>query len=375
MLVARRHDRLDRRCGECPADDVDAVDDLDGALVTPAFVDAHVHATSTGITLTGLDLATSRSACARRSIGWRRTAGRDAGASVIGHGWDETHWPEQRPTAAQRAGSSVVRRRGLPVPYDVHSAVVSSALLAAAPADARARRLRRPATCSPVRRITSRGPSRRQPSPGRIALRPSAPPAHGQRSSASAASTSWPDPTSPAPTTSSRMLELAAAEPGPDVVGYWGELGGADRARELGAVGAGGDLFADGALGSHTAYLRTVYEDADHRGTAYLTAAQVRDHVLACVDSGLQAGFHAIGDGALETVVAGFEEAAAARRRGSPASRPAPARTRRDGRRRAGCPLAELGVVGQRSAGIRRRLGRPRRHVRRAARDERARSR
>ena len=30
--------------------------DGEGALLTPAFVDAHVHATSTGLALTGLDL-------------------------------------------------------------------------------------------------------------------------------------------------------------------------------------------------------------------------------------------------------------------------------------------------------------------------------
>src|SRR5690606_26988733 len=36
--------------------------DLDGALVTPAFVDSHVHTTDTGLTLTGLDLSHTRSA-------------------------------------------------------------------------------------------------------------------------------------------------------------------------------------------------------------------------------------------------------------------------------------------------------------------------
>ena len=36
---------------------VDEVIELDGALVTPAFVDAHVHTTSTGLLLTGLDLS------------------------------------------------------------------------------------------------------------------------------------------------------------------------------------------------------------------------------------------------------------------------------------------------------------------------------
>ncbi|MFD9977456.1 amidohydrolase family protein, partial [Streptomyces sp. NPDC059017] len=36
---------------------VDEVIDLEGALVTPAFVDAHVHTTATGLALTGLDLS------------------------------------------------------------------------------------------------------------------------------------------------------------------------------------------------------------------------------------------------------------------------------------------------------------------------------
>ena len=40
----------------------DRVVELDGALVTPAFVDAHVHATDTGLALSGLDLSAVRSA-------------------------------------------------------------------------------------------------------------------------------------------------------------------------------------------------------------------------------------------------------------------------------------------------------------------------
>ena len=47
---------------DLPVDaEVDATVDLAGALVTPAFVDAHVHATSTGLALTGLDLTTATS--------------------------------------------------------------------------------------------------------------------------------------------------------------------------------------------------------------------------------------------------------------------------------------------------------------------------
>src|SRR4051812_35125894 len=43
------------------ADGVDEVIDLDGALVTPAFTDAHVHTTSTGLARSGLDLSHSPS--------------------------------------------------------------------------------------------------------------------------------------------------------------------------------------------------------------------------------------------------------------------------------------------------------------------------
>ena len=47
----------------------------------------------------------------------------------------------------------------------------------------------------------------------------------------------------------------------PEVVGYWGELGGIDTALALGAAGAAGDLFCDGAIGSHTAALARPYTD------------------------------------------------------------------------------------------------------------------
>ncbi len=58
------------------------------------------------------------------------------------------------------------------------------------------------------------------------------------------------------------LRRLAAEEPGPEVVLYWGELHGIPAARELGAVGAGGDLFCDGSIGSHTAAWREPYADA-----------------------------------------------------------------------------------------------------------------
>ena len=154
-------------------------------------------------------------------------------------------------------------------------------------------------------------------------------------------------------------------------MGYWGEaaaLGGVDRARSLGARGAAGDLFADGSIGSHTAALRDPYADADHAGHGYLDAAEVRDHVVACTEAGLQAGFHAIGDGALDVVVAGIDEAAervgadrlrAARHRIEHVEMLAPEHLP---------VLARLGVVASVQPAFDRLWGGDVRHVRRAAR-------
>ncbi|MDQ1628104.1 MAG: hypothetical protein QOI54_1848 [Actinomycetota bacterium] len=287
---------------------VEATVDLAGALVTPAFVDAHVHATSTGLALQGLDLSgcTSLAQCLRAVEAHGRAR---RGGVVLGHGWDETTWPEHRPPTRlelDRAsyGGVVYLTR-----VDVHSAVVSSALLAAAP-EARAaegytdsghlsseahhlvRRVARESLRPADRRAAQRAARDRAAALGVGAFH----------------ELGGPDVSSEEDLR--ELLALAAQEPGPDVVGYWGQLDGVRTARDLGALGAAGDLFADGSIGSHTACLRAPYADADHAGHAYLSAAQVRDHVLACTAAGVQAGFHAIGDGALATVVAGLREAA-----------------------------------------------------------------
>jgi hypothetical protein len=122
-------------------------------------------------------------------------------------------------------------------------------------------------------------------------------------------------------------MALAAGRPDlPEVRAYRGQLVGTqDEAREVAArfegswpgqrggplLGLAGDLCADGSIGSHTAALREPYADrAGHRGFGYLTAGQIEAHVIACTRAGLSAGFHVIGDAALDAVVQGFAAAA-----------------------------------------------------------------
>ena len=64
--------------------------DLEGAFVAPAFVDAHVHVTDTGLGMIGLDLSACRSL--DECLGAVRAhADRHPEAPVLwGHGWDDS---------------------------------------------------------------------------------------------------------------------------------------------------------------------------------------------------------------------------------------------------------------------------------------------
>ncbi|UGY90321.1 amidohydrolase [Streptomyces gobiensis] len=295
------------------ADGVDETIDLNGALVTPAFTDAHVHTTATGLALTGLDLtgaATLPDALARIRA---HASTRPADRVLLGHGWDATAWPEQRPPSRTELDAAAGGRPLYLTRVDVHSALATTALLDLVPGirsrpgyapdgpltgDAHhAVRAAAHATVTPAQRTEAQ----------RAALRRAAELGIGSLHECAGPGISSEDDFT-------GLLRLAAAERGPRVFGYWAEAitsaKGADRIRELGAIGAAGDLFADGSLGSHTAHLHTPYADADHTGTAHMDTEAVAAHAAACTEAGLQAGFHAIGDAALTAVADGVRAAA-----------------------------------------------------------------
>ncbi|MGW1750861.1 amidohydrolase [Streptomyces sp. NPDC002092] len=288
------------------ADGVDEVVDLDGALVTPAFTDAHVHTTSTGLALTGLDLSDAPSLEAALALVRDFAAARPQEKVLLGHGWDAARWPGGRPPTRAELDEATGGRPLYLSRIDVHSAVVTTALLdlahgvaaADGPLTADAHHAVRAAAFAAVT------PAQRTEAQ-RTALAHAASLGIGSVHECAGPEISSEDDFT-------GLLRLATEEPGPRVIGYWAEQAeeGVEKARELGAAGAAGDLFVDGALGSHTACLHTPYTDADHAGTAYLDAAAVAAHVVACTEAGVQAGFHAIGDAAVTTVVDGARAAA-----------------------------------------------------------------
>ncbi|RST11480.1 amidohydrolase [Streptomyces sp. WAC05374] len=295
------------------ASGVDEVIDLEGALVTPAFTDAHVHTTATGLALTGLDLSGARTLPEALERVRAHAAARPADRVLLGQGWDAARWPEQRPPSRTELDEATGGRPLYLPRVDVHSAAVTTALLDLVPgvtalpgyhpdqpltgAAHHAVRAAAHAAVTPAQRATAqRAALRRAASLGIGTVHECAGPEISDEDDFTA------------------LLALAAAEPGPRVVGYWAEAVAGEkdarRVRELGAVGAAGDLFVDGSLGSHTACLHEPYADAGHTGTAHLDAAAVAAHVTACTEAGLQAGFHAIGDAAVSTVVEGVRAAA-----------------------------------------------------------------
>ena len=309
------------------ADSADEVVDLDGALVAPAFVDAHAHVLETGFVREGVDL-TERGGVRSLADALERvaSAARDLppGAVILGHGWDETSWPEGRgPTREEldrvSAGAPVYLAR-----VDVHSAVVSTALASAIDLEAEpgwSPDGRVVGTAHHRARLSARAvDDRRRESLYRTALADAV--AHGIASVHEHS----------APYIDTRdglraLLEMTrdAESHLPLVVGYRGELCvTVDDARELleaipGLTGIGGDLNLDGSLGSRTAALRLPYADDEavsaegarpSTGELYLTGEQVSNHVAAVTRAGVQAGFHVIGDLAMDELLLGLRAAA-----------------------------------------------------------------
>ena len=110
------------------------------------------------------------------------------------------------------------------------------------------------------------------------------------------------------------LLELASSAPGPQVDGLLGRAriargsGASPRSRR--ARCRGRPVRRRSSRLAHRLPQSAPTSTQDTLGASYVSVEEITDHVIACTRAGLQAGFHAIGDAALASVVAGFEAAA-----------------------------------------------------------------
>ncbi|WP_165700090.1 amidohydrolase [Ornithinimicrobium ciconiae] len=297
---------------ESHVDAADRVIDLDGALVTATFSDAHVHLTMTGQGLDGIDLSGTRSV--GEALRLVESAARHLrGRPLYAHSWDETKWVEGRPVTAQELdrasyGGVVYMPR-----VDAHSASVSSAMAAVARVHGLqgwdgAGVVTRAAFAAVTNAFTSGMTDADREHYLDLALRSAAERGIGLVHETGADHlTSFADV--------HHVLEAGRRPARTATVAYWGQLvseraEAEELAHYLGVIGLAGDLCADGSFGSHTAHVLEPYVDEPGHGFGYLSAQEIADHVIACTRAGLQAGGHVIGDAALLTMAEGFRLAA-----------------------------------------------------------------
>lgn len=289
------------------------VHDHGDALISPGFVDAHVHLGQVGLTAASLDLHGTRSLADVLDL-VRSRAHAQPGGTIVGLGWDDADWPAgARPPSAADLDSVAPGRLIYLARVDVHSAIASSALLEASSATgldgfAPTGRVARAAHHA-VRDLVAGMRTRAERRADLVAALATA----AERGVVALHELGAPHLSDP--DDMALLTELTSAGDTPDVTTYWGEhadTGGIVTASELGCRGAAGDLSADGAIGSRTAALCNDYLDAPgQRGSLYLDAASTYRHVRACTEAGVQAGFHCIGDAAVDAVLTGFRRVVA----------------------------------------------------------------
>lgn len=284
--------------------------DLDGCTLGPAFVDAHVHLTPTGVSLRGLDLSGVRSGSELLQA-VRTVAEQHTGRVLWGHGYDDHGFDDELPgpdeLAAVTPHCAVYLSR-----TDGHSCLVDRHTLSA----------------SPLSRVE--GVERDQHGQPTGVLRREA--NHIARRWAVGAMSAEELETArrTAATHAARMGIASVHEMGgPDVMGladldrwiegtwpievvpYWG---GTDLSvvTERDLRQAGGDLFLDGSLGSHTAALLAPYTDGAENGSLYYGDDELTTFFRDATLAGIQVGVHAIGDAAVRQAVRCWKRVAGA---------------------------------------------------------------
>ncbi|WP_313279181.1 amidohydrolase [Timonella senegalensis] len=302
----------------------DRVVDLDGALIAPGFVDTHVHLLETALLDEAVDVAPSAGGvtaqavldllAARVELDSAKAADVVADAApqiVSATGYDDSSWTSE-PLTREMLDA---RFPGVPVYVpraDLHSAIVSSALLVSAGLtdqilDDRGRVSG--AIHTPIREfIRELAPERRTELYQAVLAKCAALGIVAVHENAA--------PGIDTPEGLAELIDMTSSpESGlPQVVGYLGMLvRSVEQVEELraqvpGLAGLAGDLSVDGSFGSHSAALREPYADApDTIGTLHLSAQEIEQHLAACSDAGMTAGFHVIGDRALDTVLEAVE--------------------------------------------------------------------
>lgn len=267
--------------------------DLPDSFIAPGFVDSHVHLSATGSLLNSLDLRGAASAAEAISM-VKEFAATSVSDLIIGHGWEDTNWPDRDQWTLEGLESFIGGRTLYLSRIDVHSALVrvpQSSGLVYREEHGAVREYIQSSQTTQMRKGNIETALKSAAAQGIVSLHENG------------------GPTVSSAQDFADVLSFNALDEYPKIFGYWGSTD-LSQVTALQAFGAAGDLNIDGSIGSRTALLHDKYCDHDSVGAKYLTSDQVSAHLVACTNAGIQGGFHAIGDGALSEVVTGLKQAA-----------------------------------------------------------------
>ncbi|MDQ3877642.1 MAG: amidohydrolase [Actinomycetota bacterium] len=286
--------------------------DLEGGALVPGFCDAHVHLPATGLYAAGMDFRGEKNADVILRAYQERSA--DPGALLFGGNFED---PLDRPLTRVDLDSVVGERPALLARADLHSCIVSTALLnqlalSDQPGIDRGDGgeptgyLREQAASTAWRWFESNLPKQVQIDAIRAAARLAY--SKGVTSVHEMFVVEWRG-------WDSFDVFREATEPlALNVVVYLG-TDDVDRVVALGFDHIGGDYFLDGAFGSHTAWMSEPFLSAPPPGTpetgiSYRSDDQLFGFFSAAQRAGLQVGVHAIGDAAIEQAISTWERVA-----------------------------------------------------------------
>jgi predicted amidohydrolase YtcJ len=294
--------------GDDPADAPphDRAVDLGGAWITPAFVDAHVHATLTGLALTGVPLADATSAAEVLDRVRRHRGGPEA--AVLGAGWDDFGWTPRRLPSADELSEAAGGRTVLLARVDGHSCLVDATTLTQLPLE-RLEGVDRDARGEPT------GWLREESSEAALTLvRAKLTEADLATARDAACATalalgigSIHEMGHPGLSGIDDAIVWNQGDWPLEVITWWAELD-LDAAVRHG-LRPGGDLFLDGSIGSCTAATHEGYGPAGENGLLFHADDAVAEWFSACTAAGLGGGVHAIGGRAIEQALPALESA------------------------------------------------------------------
>ena len=289
----------------------DRTTELAGGTLVPAFRDAHVHLPATGLYASGLDFRGEQRASIIKDVFARRAA---EGGLLFGGNFED---PLDEPLDGRSLDAVVGDKPALLARADMHSAIVSSALLKSldldgvegvdVDADGPTGYLREQAAAEAWRWFETSLPAAEQTAAIRSAVQVAY--SKGVAEVHEMFVVEWRG------WDSAELFMAAVEDASLEVVPFFAttEVG---RVKEMGFNRIGGDWFLDGSFGSHTAWLQEPYPTAvpsgsPPHGISYRSDEEVADFFSEAQAAGMQVGVHAIGDAAIEQCITSWEKVAA----------------------------------------------------------------